>query len=110
VVDLDDACNGPAVQDIWMLLSGDAASMREQLALLLEGYRMFMPFDDRELSLVEPLRTLRMICHSAWVAERWSDPAFPIAFPWFASAGYWSQQATQLGEQIEAMRDPPSLS
>jgi Ser/Thr protein kinase RdoA (MazF antagonist) len=70
---------------------------------------MFMPFDDRELSLVEPLRTLRMICHSAWVAERWSDPAFPIAFPWFASAGYWSQQATQLGEQIEAMRDPPLL-
>jgi Ser/Thr protein kinase RdoA (MazF antagonist) len=109
VVDLDDACNGPAVQDLWMLLSGDAASMREQLALLLEGYRMFMPFDDRELSLVEPLRTLRMICHSAWVAERWSDPAFPIAFPWFASAGYWSQQATQLGEQIEAMRDPPLL-
>jgi Ser/Thr protein kinase RdoA (MazF antagonist) len=110
VVDLDDACNGPAVQDLWMLLSGDGASIREQLGLLLDGYRMFMPFDERELALVEPLRTLRMIHHCAWIAERWSDPAFPIAFPWFGSAGYWSQQATQLAEQIEAMRDPPDLA
>jgi Ser/Thr protein kinase RdoA (MazF antagonist) len=110
VVDLDDACNGPAVQDLWMLLSGDTAAMREQLALLLEGYRVFVPFDERELALVEPLRTLRMIHHSAWIAERWGDPAFPIAFPWFGSAGYWSQQATQLAEQIEAMRDPLDLT
>jgi Ser/Thr protein kinase RdoA (MazF antagonist) len=110
VVDLDDACNGPAVQDLWMLLSGDAASMREQLGHLLDGYRVFADFDERELSLVEPLRTLRMIHHSAWIAERWSDPAFPIAFPWFGSAGYWAQQATQLAEQIEAMREPPALS
>jgi Ser/Thr protein kinase RdoA (MazF antagonist) len=109
VVDLDDACNGPAVQDLWMLLSGDNATMRRQLAHLLDGYRTFLPFDERELALVEPLRTLRMLCHSAWIAERWSDPAFPIAFPWFGSAGYWGQQATQLGEQIEAMRDPPAL-
>jgi Ser/Thr protein kinase RdoA (MazF antagonist) len=110
VVDLDDACNGPAVQDLWMLLSGDAAAMRHQLAHLLDGYRTFMPFDERELALVEPLRTLRMICHSAWIAERWSDPAFPIAFPWFGSGSYWSQQAMQLSEQIDAMRDPPVLS
>ncbi len=110
VVDLDDACNGPAVQDLWMLLSGDAAAMRRQLAHLLDGYRTFMPFDERQLALVEPLRTLRMICHSAWIAERWDDPAFPIAFPWFGSAGYWAQQATQLDEQIEAMREPPLLS
>lgn len=109
VVDLDDACNGPAVQDLWMLLSGDAPTMRQQLANLLEGYRTFTPFDDRELTLIEPLRTLRMICHSAWIAERWSDPAFPIAFPWFGSGGYWAQQAMQLGEQIDAMRDPPAL-
>jgi Ser/Thr protein kinase RdoA (MazF antagonist) len=109
IVDLDDACTGPAVQDLWMLLSGDAASMRHQLAHLLDGYRTFMPFDERELALIEPLRTLRMICHSAWIAERWSDPAFPIAFPWFGNAGYWSQQATQLGEQIEAMNEPPLL-
>mgnify|MGYP006344433079 FL=1 len=110
VVDLDDACNGPAVQDLWMLLSGDAQAMRTQLATLLEGYRMFTPFDEHELALIEPLRTLRMICHSAWIAERWSDPAFPIAFPWFGNAGYWSQQAMQISEQIDAMRDPAPLS
>jgi Ser/Thr protein kinase RdoA (MazF antagonist) len=110
VVDLDDACTGPAVQDLWMLLSGNAAAMREQLAHLLEGYTVFMPFDEREFALVEPLRTLRMLHHSAWIAQRWDDPAFPIAFPWFGSAGYWSQQATQLGEQIEAMREPPLLA
>lgn len=110
VVDLDDACNGPAVQDLWMLLSGDAAAMREQLAHLLSGYRVFMNFDERELSLIEPLRTLRMIHHSAWIAERWHDPAFPPAFPWFGSAAYWSQQTTQLREQVELMQDPPALA
>ena len=105
VVDLDDACNGPAVQDLWMLLSGDTQAMQAQLAHLLEGYRMFMPFDQRELALIEPLRTLRMIDHSAWIAERWSDPAFPAAFPWFGSAAYWSQQASHLREQSEVMSD-----
>ena len=103
VVDLDDACNGPAVQDLWMLLSGDTAEMRAQLAQLLAGYRVFRTFDERELALIEPLRTLRMIHHSAWIAQRWTDPAFPAAFPWFGSAAYWSQQATQLREQVEAM-------
>jgi Ser/Thr protein kinase RdoA (MazF antagonist) len=110
VVDLDDACNGPAVQDIWMLLSGDGTSMRQQLAHILAGYRVFRPFDERELALIEPLRTLRMIHHSAWIAERWTDPAFPAAFPWFGSAAYWSQQATQLREQVEAMDSPPLLA
>ena len=110
VVDLDDACNGPAVQDLWMLLSGDAAEMRTQLAHILNGYRIFRPFDERELALIEPLRTLRMIHHSAWIAERWTDPAFPAAFPWFGSAAYWSQQATQMREQVEAMDEPPLLA
>ena len=109
VVDLDDACTGPAVQDLWMLLSGDAEAMRGQLAQVLSGYRVFRPFDDRELALIEPLRTLRMIHHSAWIAERWTDPAFPAAFPWFGGAAYWSQQALQLREQVEAMREPPPL-
>jgi len=109
VVDLDDACNGPAVQDLWMLLSGDAPAMREQLAQVLAGYRVFRQFDERELALIEPLRTLRMIHHSAWIAERWTDPAFPAAFPWFGGAAYWSQQATQLREQVEAMDEPPRL-
>ena len=110
VVDLDDACNGPAVQDLWMLLSGSPVDMRAQLAHVLSGYRVFRPFDERELGLIEPLRTLRMIHHSAWIAERWTDPAFPAAFPWFGSAGYWSQQSMQLREQIQAMAEPPMLS
>jgi Ser/Thr protein kinase RdoA (MazF antagonist) len=93
-----------------MLLSGDAEAMRGQLAQVLSGYRVFRPFDARELALIEPLRTLRMIHHSAWIAERWTDPAFPAAFPWFGSAAYWSQQATQLREQVEAMREPPLLA
>ena len=103
VVDLDDACMGPAVQDLWMLVSGDAHSMAEQMRLLLKGYRQFMPFDERELALVEALRTLRMLRHSAWLAERWTDPAFPRAFPWFDTSAYWSEQTTQLHEQVEAM-------
>lgn len=103
VVDLDDACMGPAVQDLWMLVSGDASVMAGQFRLLLEGYEEWADFDDRERALVEPLRTLRMLRHSAWLAERWSDPAFPAAFPFFGSAAYWSQQTTQLREQCDAM-------
>jgi Ser/Thr protein kinase RdoA (MazF antagonist) len=106
-VDLDDALTGPAVQDLWMLLSGDRASMTRQLGAVLSGYEDFMDFDWRELHLVEPLRTLRMIHHSAWIARRWNDPAFPAAFPWFNGAAYWQQQATQLDEQIDAMRETP---
>ena len=107
IVDLDDAAMGPAMQDLWMLLSGSAETMRSQLAAVLQGYRQFRAFDLRELALIEPLRTLRMIHHSAWLAERWSDPAFPPAFPWFGNAGYWGQQTMQLREQIEAMDQPP---
>ena len=107
IVDLDDAVMGPAIQDLWMLLSGERQAMRGQLAALLEGYRQFKPFDARELALIEPLRTLRMIHHSAWLAERWTDPAFPAAFPWFGTASYWAQQTSELREQIEAMTEPP---
>jgi len=103
VVDLDDAMQGPAVQDLWMLVSGDAASMAQQLNTLLAGYEQFADFDDRERRLIEPLRTLRMVRHSAWLAERWGDPTFPINFPFFGTAAYWNQQTTQLREQIEAM-------
>lgn len=103
-VDLDDACTGPAVQDLWMLLAGDADTARMQLRALLTGYETFCEFDDRELRLVEPLRTLRLIHHSAWLARRWHDPAFPVAFPWFESPAYWGQQATLLRQQVEAMQ------
>ena len=106
-VDLDDAVTGPAIQDLWMLLSGDALSIRQQLACVLEGYETVAEFDRRELTLIEPLRTLRMIHHSAWLARRWSDPAFPIAFPWFGTPNYWNDQVAKLKEQLEAMDTSP---
>ncbi len=105
VVDLDDAMQGPAVQDLWMLVSGDRTSMARQLNILLEGYEQFSDFDDRERALIEPLRTLRMLRHSAWLAQRWGDPTFPLNFPFFGTAAYWSQQTTQLREQLEAMSE-----
>ncbi|MEY8689556.1 MAG: serine/threonine protein kinase [Leptothrix sp. (in: b-proteobacteria)] len=104
-VDFDDCCTGPAIQDLWMLLPGERGAVDASLHHLLDGYRDFMDFDDRELLLIEPLRTLRMLHHSAWLAERWSDPAFPVAFPWFGSPNYWQQQTTELREQIERMQD-----
>ncbi|HMO46614.1 MAG TPA: serine/threonine protein kinase [Rubrivivax sp.] len=110
VVDLDDACMGPAVQDLWMLLSGEPEAMARQLRLLLRGYAPFMDFDCAELALVEPLRLLRMMRHNAWVAQRWHDPAFPAAFPDFGSSGYWGQQALQLREQLRAAAETPSLA
>ena len=103
VVDLDDACNGPAVQDLWMLVSGDAATMRRQFDELLAGYEDFRDFDDSERRLVEPLRTLRMLRHAAWIAARWHDPSFPASFTFFGTPAYWSQQAAQLREQCALM-------
>jgi len=107
IVDLDDCCTGPAVQDLWMLLSGSREAMRAQLAHVLDGYSAFRRLDPRELALIEPLRTLRMLHHNAWLADRWSDPAFPAAFPWFGTALYWSQQIEALREQVDAMQAPP---
>jgi Ser/Thr protein kinase RdoA (MazF antagonist) len=102
---LDDAVTGPAVQDLWMLLSGDAAQARGQLACLLDGYEQVLDFDPRESRLIEPLRTLRMVHHSGWIAKRWDDPAFPVAFPWFGTPNYWQDQVALLAEQLEAMAD-----
>ena len=106
-VDLDDARMGPAVQDLWMLLSGDRRQRALQLSTLLDGYEQLRAFDRRELALIEPLRTLRLIHYSAWLARRWSDPIFPINFPWFGSSDYWRGQVGMLREQIEAMREEP---
>jgi Ser/Thr protein kinase RdoA (MazF antagonist) len=106
-VDLDDCVMGPAIQDLWMLLSGDRADMGEQLSQLLEGYSQFSDFDHRELVLVESLRTLRMIHYSAWLARRWSDPAFPAAFPWFVEPRYWENQVLSLREQLGAIAEGP---
>jgi len=106
-VDLDDARTGPAVQDLWMMLSGDRRQRTQQLSALLDGYEQFRSFDRRELALIEPLRTLRLIHYSAWLARRWADPIFPINFPWFGSSDYWRGQVHQLQEQIEAMGEEP---
>ena len=108
-VDFDDSRTGPAIQDLWMLLSGDEAEMRRQFAALLRGYEMFREFDDRETHLIEPLRTLRLLHHSAWIASRWSDPAFPAAFPWFGSVRYWQDRILELREQVALMQEPPRI-
>ncbi len=109
-VDLDDARMGPAVQDLWMLLSGDRAQRTRQLGALVDGYEQFRSFDRRELALIEPLRTLRLIHYSAWLARRWDDPAFPINFPWFGSSDYWQGQVQMLEEQVEAMGELPLVA
>jgi len=106
-VDFDDSRMGPAVQDLWMLLSGDRATMTRQLADVLAGYEDFNDFDARELHLVEALRTLRLIHYSAWIARRWDDPAFPAAFPWFNTQRYWQDRVLELREQIALMDEPP---
>ncbi len=106
-VDLDDARSGPAVQDLWMLLSGDRGSMTRQLCDVLAGYEDFREFDPAELALVEALRTLRLLHYSAWIARRWDDPAFPVAFPWFGTQRYWQDRILELREQIAAMDEPP---
>ena len=105
-VDLDDARNGPAIQDLWMLLPGDREAASRTLAHLLAGYEDFRDFDDNELHLIEALRTLRLMHHSAWIARRWDDPAFPAAFPWFASPRYWQDRILELKEQVALMQEP----
>jgi len=106
-VDFDDSRTGPAIQDLWMLLSGERADMMQQLADLLAGYEDFYDFDSRELHLVEALRTLRLIHYAAWLARRWDDPAFPMAFPWFNTQRYWQDRILELREQIALMDEPP---
>lgn len=105
-VDLDDCQSGPAIQDLWMLLSGDRQEMQIQLADVLEGYRQFHHFNMAELQMIEALRTLRMLHHAAWLARRWEDPAFPVAFPWFGEPRYGENLILSLREQLSAMQEP----
>ena len=109
-VDLDDARTGPAVQDLWMLLSGERSQQLGQLGALVDGYDEFGEFDRRELALIEPLRTLRLVHYSAWLAQRWHDPIFPINFPWFGTSDYWKGQVDMLIEQTEAMQAVPLVA
>ena len=106
-VDFDDSRMGPAVQDLWMLLSGDRADMVRQLTDVLAGYEDFCDFNERELHLIEALRTLRLIHYAAWLAHRWDDPAFKQAFPWFNTQRYWQDRILELREQIALMDEPP---
>ncbi len=107
IVDLDDARTGPPVQDLWMFLSGDRDEQTPQLATLLDGYQEFRNVDARELNLIEALRTLRIMHYSAWLARRWEDPAFKLAFPWFNSHRYWDDHILSLREQAALMEEPP---
>lgn len=106
-VDLDDCMSGPRIQDLWMFLSGSPDERRGQWNELMKGYRQFADFDESETALIESLRALRMIHHSAWIAARWADPAFPRAFPWFTSPRYWQEHLSDLWQQLEAMSAPP---
>lgn len=107
IVDFDDCMTGPAVQDLWMFLAGERAEQEAQLASLLAGYCLFMDFDPAELALIEALRTLRLIHYSAWIAQRWDDPAFPRSFPWFDTQRYWEEQVLTLRQQVATLAAPP---
>ncbi|CAD5291400.1 putative kinase [Alteromonas sp. 38] len=106
-VDLDDCRMGPAIQDLWMMLSGDRQQQLLQLDTLVEAYEEFQPFNTNQLALIDPLRAMRMVHYMAWLSRRWEDPAFPRAFPWFADDKYWEGQILALKEQLSAMQEPP---
>lgn len=106
-VDLDDARSGPAIQDLWMLLNGDASERRMQLDIILEAYEEFSTFDIAELSFIEPLRAMRMVCYLAWLIRRWDDPAFPVNFPWLIEEDNWRRQMATFREQTRILQEPP---
>ena len=106
-VDFDDTQTGPPIQDLWMLLSGNREEQESTRSDLLDAYSMFCSFDTRAIDLIEPLRTLRMIHHAAWIGKRWNDPAFPLAFPWFNEIKYWSDHVLSLREQLAVLDEPP---
>lgn len=105
-VDFDDALTGPAMQDLWMMLSGERDQQQAQLLEIVEGYEEFFDFQPRQLALIEPLRTMRLMHYSSWLARRWDDPAFPMSFPWFNTERYWSEHILELREQMAALDEP----
>ena len=106
IVDLDDCRSGPAIQDLWMLISGDGDHKQRQFLEILEGYEEFFDFNRAELRLIEPLRTIRLMHYAAWLARRWQDPAFPHAFPWFNTERYWASHIQELKEQLFVLDEP----
>ncbi|MDB0034711.1 serine/threonine protein kinase [bacterium] len=106
-VDLDDARTGPAIQDLWMMITGDRPQKLLQLEILLEAYEEFCDFDTKELQLIEPLRAMRMLHYNAWLSRRWEDPAFPMNFPWYGEEKYWEGQILSFKEQLAVLNEPP---
>ena len=106
-VDFDDCLNGPAIQDLWLMLSGNRDQQTQQMIELVEGYEEFCEFDPKQLRLIETLRTLRMMHYASWLAKRWCDPAFPMHFPWFNTERYWSEHILELREQFSILDEPP---
>lgn len=106
-VDFDDCKMGPAIQDLWMLLSGDRQEKQLQLSMLLDGYQEEYEFDTQQLALIEPLRTMRIINYVNWINKRWSDPAFPMNFPWFTTDQYWKELLQSLQQQIMILEEAP---
>lgn len=106
-VDLDDSRNGPAIQDLWMLLNGDKAEQRMQLETIIEAYEEVSEFETSEIELIEPLRAMRLVYYLAWLMRRWDDPAFPKNFPWLTGEDYWRGQTTTFLEQVKVLQEPP---
>ena len=106
-VDFDDARMAPAMQDLWMLLSGNRAEQTTQMSEVVDGYNEFYDFHPRELNLIEPLRALRILHYTAWIASRWDDPAFPRAFSWFNTERFWGEHILELREQYATLAEPP---
>ena len=106
-VDLDDSRNGPAIQDLWMLLNGDKAEQRMQLETIIEAYEEVSEFETSEIELIEPLRAMRLVYYLAWLMRRWDDPAFPKNFPWLTGEDYWQRQTATFIEQAKVLQEPP---
>lgn len=106
-VDLDDSRNGPAIQDLWMLLNGDKAEQRMQLEMIIEAYEEVSEFETSEIELIEPLRAMRLVYYLAWLMRRWDDPAFPKNFPWLTGEDYWQRQTATFIEQAKVLQEPP---
>jgi len=102
LVDFDDMVEGPCVQDVWLMTPGRDEYARSRRDAILEGYEQLRDFDHRSLRLVEPLRFLRLVHFSAWIARRWEDAAFPRVFSEFGSGRYWAEQVEALSECLAA--------
>ena len=103
LVDFDDCLVGPPVQDLWLLARGNSEEARKLREDLLEGYELFREFDRSTLALCEPLRAMRIIYMSGWIARRWDDPSFPVAFPTFRDHRYWMHEYEALIGIAEAL-------